>query len=78
MKPPTKAARIIAHIMMARDSANKEISDMSRGGGIGAGLASEGYAGGYRDALDDVLLVLNGVTPQSRGYWEPEAEQRNG
>lgn len=27
------------------------------------GLASEGYLGGYRDCLEDILLVLNGVNP---------------
>ena len=34
------------------------------------GLASEGYEGGYSDALSDVLLALNGVPPCRRpGYW---------
>ena len=34
------------------------------------GLSSEGYFGGYRDALDDVLLALNGITPNRKGLWE--------
>lgn len=34
-------------------------------------LASEGYDGGYRDALDDVLLALNGVWPR-RGFWQDD------
>ena len=37
------------------------------------GLAGEGYLGGYRDALDDVILLLNGVKPNRRrdiDYWE--------
>lgn len=38
------------------------------------GLASEGYAGGYRDALDDVLLALNGVTPDRRGWWKERSD----
>lgn len=32
------------------------------------GLAQEGYAGGYADAIQDVMLALNGVTPDRR-YW---------
>lgn len=42
----------------------------SRGGIYAGGLASEGYAGGYRDALSDVLLLLEGDTaPNRRHYW---------
>lgn len=35
-----------------------------------SGMASEGYNGGYRDALDDVQLLLGGVTPNRRGWWD--------
>jgi len=38
------------------------------------GLASEGYNGGYRDALSDVLLFLNGVRPNRNGWWEPRSK----
>lgn len=41
----------------------------SMGGKYARGLSSEGYFGGYRDALNDVLLALNGVTPQRHGWW---------
>ena len=34
------------------------------------GLVGEGYAGGYHDALCDVLLALNGGKPDRRDYWE--------
>lgn len=37
---------------------------------FGAGLASEGYAGGYRDALSDVSLLLDGLIPTRRNYWD--------
>lgn len=48
-----------------------EIHDNARMGDIFArGLAAEGYAGGYRDALSDCLMLLNGQHPQDiRGYW---------
>jgi hypothetical protein len=39
------------------------------GNRLAQALASEGYAGGYRDALDDVQLLMNGVEPDRRGYW---------
>lgn len=53
-----------------------ELSGLSRAGEPSSrenlyarGLASEGYAGGYRDAISDVLLALNGVSPSRRGWW---------
>ena len=49
---------------------NAEISALATGGRYAAGLASEGYAGGYRDALYDIQLLLNGVTPRRRHYWD--------
>jgi hypothetical protein len=36
---------------------------------FGRGMASEGYSGGYYDALCDVLLLLDGVEPNRRDYW---------
>lgn len=48
----------------------QEISgNASSGGRFAAGLAAEGYAGGYAQALRDVLLALNGVEPTTRDYW---------
>jgi len=49
-----------------------EISDLSKGGHYAAGLASEGYAGGYLDALYDVLLALNDVETNRRSlrWWQ--------
>lgn len=37
------------------------------------GLSSEGYAGGFRQALDDVeALLVHGCPTDSRGYWRKE------
>lgn len=58
----------------------KEISDFaSRGSPFSAGLASEGYNGGYLDAISDVMLALNGVTPNYHKNWwsEEDSEQNN-
>jgi len=59
--------------------ADEEIRDHARQGGMYArGLSPEGYSGGYYDALCDVQLLLNGVQPQRRGYWETEScEQKD-
>lgn len=49
------------------------ISDFAQRGPIAGALAGESYAGGYRDALYDVTLLLNGVEPSyGRGYWRIE------
>ena len=32
------------------------------------GLAGEGYNGGYRDAISDIILLLNGVIPNYRNF----------
>jgi hypothetical protein len=65
----------IRAIKEARDAVSAEISELaSRGGRFARGVAPEGYAGGYRDALDDVLLLLTGDTmPTRRDYWPKEA-----
>ncbi len=56
-------------INAALSSVIKEISGNAVGSHYARGLASEGYAGGYRDALNDVLLLLSDVPPNTRGYW---------
>jgi hypothetical protein len=48
----------------------EEIKANGQSGGFFArGLASEGYAGGYLQALYDIALLLNDVEPETRGYW---------
>jgi ribosomal protein L32E len=54
----------------------RRIQAEQRGYGDGKyarGLASEGYSGGYAQALRDVSLLLNGVDPNDgRNYWTDE------
>jgi len=53
--------------------ANADIkAHADRGGPYAGALASEGYNGGYRDALMDVLLALDGNTPSRNGFWNEE------
>ena len=60
---------ILKRLKKTQTEINKEISGNSIGL-YGGGLASEGYAGGYRDALSDVSLLLRGVEPSDRGrHW---------
>jgi hypothetical protein len=66
----TNLRQIRRRISTAHAAVVREIYDNASHGKYGAGLASEGYAGGYRDALDDVTMLLNGVEPQDhRGYF---------
>lgn len=44
--------------------------DPSRQGFYRRGLSGEGYNGGYRDALIDVMLLLNGNIPNRKGWWK--------
>jgi|WetSurMetagenome_2_1015567.scaffolds.fasta_scaffold38137_6 hypothetical protein len=67
-----KRKQIDVQIAAAKQKVAEEITGNAEGF-FGRGLASEGYAGGYRDALDDVILLLNGVVPSRRNYWEAAA-----
>jgi len=57
-------------IIKARNRVTKEISGYAGRGSIAQALSSEGYAGGYRDCLDDIILLLNGNNPKRRDYWD--------
>lgn len=60
----------------AMDAVSEEISaTRSSGGKYTSGLASEGYSGGYRDALSDVQLALNGVPPSGSRFWPSATEE---
>ena len=61
----------IKRIRMAQEKVLAEIrGNAQHDGRFSGALAGEGYAGGYLDALFDVLLILNGVGPDRRGYWK--------
>lgn len=52
----------------ATKAVNADIARFAQEGHIAAGLSGEGYNGGYRDALYDVELALNGITPDKQ-WW---------
>ena len=53
-----------------RENVQREISDFAND--RSGGMASEGYNGGYLDAIEDITLALNGVRPSRRGWWNEE------
>lgn len=60
------AKGIIRKIEKATKQINQEIAISARGrldNKLAGALAREGYTGGYCDALQDVLLLLNGCEP---------------
>lgn len=67
------ARGIERRLRVAYKRVSEEIRGNSKGGKYAAGLATEGWAGGYRQALDDVSAMLRGVPPgDPRFYWEQE------
>ncbi|HJR83470.1 MAG TPA: hypothetical protein VJ775_06040 [Sphingomicrobium sp.] len=65
------ARSILRALRAAYKAVEAEISANRQGGDkYASGLASEGYAGGYRDALADVEAMLTHGHPNDRrGYW---------
>ena len=63
---------LLKHISKARNKVQSEITAyvQSYDSKYVRGLASEGYNGGYRDALDDVMLLLNDVRPTRHDFWD--------
>ena len=53
----------------ALENVNKEIAQNASHGPTAAGLASEGFAGGYRAALYDVRAALDGWSNDQSRYW---------
>jgi len=70
-----RAKGIIRKVQKARKRVNELINqETDRSNRFSGGLSGEGWNGGYRQALDDVLLVLNGVEPRTRGLWKSEED----
>jgi hypothetical protein len=61
--------KLLADIDRALKMANDDVNSHD-GSKYARGLAGEGYAGGYAQALRDVRLAAQGVKPQTRHYWD--------
>ena len=72
------AKGILRKLWKVHQNVSAEISGNARQGGLyAAGLASEGYAGGYRAAINDVMLALRGRLPCVHPeYWIDTKEER--
>ena len=69
-----RARGIKRKLDIAYQRVNKAISIQAKGGFYAAGLSSEGYSGGYRQAIMDVISAINGNEPNfpnTRESWEP-------
>ena len=57
-------------IRIVQEVVNKEIAANAKHGFYAAGLSGEGYHGGYRDALEDIIMMMNNIRPQRRSWWD--------
>mgnify|MGYP001339287469 CR=1 FL=1 len=61
-------------IALAAEKVTRRIKGhASRGGPYAGALSAEGYNGGYRDALYDVQILMNGVRPNRENFYDEEA-----
>lgn len=67
------------HVIKLMAQVREVVAEEMRGGGQGMyarGLSSEGFAGGYMQALDDIDGALCHGTPSDhRGYWRTARER---
>jgi hypothetical protein len=70
------AKGIMRKLDIVTKNVNKAISAQARSdcSKYAAALSSEGYLGGYRQAIYDVILALNGCEPRTRNFWIKDAE----
>lgn len=66
-----RVREFLKRLASARKNVAAEISGISNGGSLFArGMANEGYAGGYKAALDDVqAMLVHGHPSDQRRYW---------
>lgn len=68
-----RAKGIKRKLDMVYKKVSKTISDNAKGGFYAAGLSTEGYHGGYRQAIMDVTAAIYGNNPNfpsTKDYWE--------
>jgi hypothetical protein len=74
------ARGIVRKVQAAQQRVERSITDHRNSAATDAGrffargLPREGYAGGYSQALSDVLLALNGVEPAT-AYWHDDKDK---
>lgn len=69
----TNKRHVLKRIEIARRRVMAEIASHAKSGKYGAGLANEGFAGGYLEALNDVEAALrHGYPTDARRYWRED------
>lgn len=63
------AKGILRDINRAYAKVRQDMKEQASHGKYGAGLSTEGYAGGYSRALQDVELALRGIKIFDSRYW---------
>jgi hypothetical protein len=56
-------------------AAGHDIAGQAQHGRLASAMSGEGYAGGYRQAISDVLLALSDAPPSNSRYWPTWARQ---
>ncbi len=66
----------IAKVNDVNERVSGVIREDAQGSRVAAGLANEGFNGGYRTALNDVLLFLtSGCLPNTNRWWDERKEE---
>ena len=66
----TDKRSVLKRLQCVKLQVEKEISYNAQGGKVAAGLANEGYAGGYLQAINDITAALtHGYVQDIRGWW---------
>lgn len=74
-----KKAEVLREIRRVAGVVGDDIAGHASRSRMAGGLASEGYLGGYRDALEDILLRIGSGVPSSRwGNWLQRVEIKEG
>jgi hypothetical protein len=63
------AKGIIKQLHIVRENLRRQMCLPRDAGKYERGFRSEGYLGGYRQAIDDVELALRGSQPTTRDLW---------
>lgn len=57
--------------LVAREAQAEINASAASGGKYACGLSSEGYVGGYREAIYDVIAMMDhGQPADQRGFWQ--------
>lgn len=72
-------AQMVKLLPLVMRAVRRRIGELGSGSRIAAGLSSEGFDGGYIEALNDVEAMLrHGAPRDDRGYWRAALAEAEG